>query len=78
MRTSSRCCREWKTPDEEETGYCGNCQHCNGVDEKKDVCKCNLRNPHRDWRFNNNEACPDWEPDELTRRSLGWDSQKRR
>ena len=60
-RPTKLSCRVWKWPDEEETGYCGNCAHCLGVDEKKDVCKCSLKNPHRDWRYNDNEACPDWE-----------------
>lgn len=43
------------------TGYCGNCRHVGGVDEKNDVCICEMGNPHRDWRHNDNEPCPDWE-----------------
>lgn len=61
---------DWKEPDEDETGYCGNCCHCNGVDEKKDVCICLIGNPHADWRYNDNEACPDWEPDCFLRKGL--------
>jgi len=48
-------------PEEEECGYCGNCLHARGVDEEKDVCICTLKNPHADWRYNENEPCPDWE-----------------
>ena len=51
---------ELKTPDEDETGYCANCAHCYGVDDTRDVCRCRLGNPHADWRFNNNEPCPNW------------------
>lgn len=58
-----RTCREWKVPDDEETGYCGNCIHCDGVDDEHDVCICDLDNPHKDWRYNDNEPCCDWEPD---------------
>lgn len=47
--------------DGEVTGYCGNCRHVGGVDEKNDVCICEMGNPHRDWRYNDNEPCPDWE-----------------
>lgn len=59
----ARSCREWKEPAEEETGYCGNCKHSDGVDEERDVCNCDIDNPHRDWRYNGNEPCSDWEPD---------------
>lgn len=50
-----------KLPEDDETGYCANCEHCRGVDDKRDVCKCALKNPHADWRYENNEPCPDWE-----------------
>lgn len=58
-----------KEPDVEETGYCGNCIHCHGVDEKADVCICELDNPHKDWRYNDNEPCCDWE-------LQGWENEK--
>ena len=54
-------CMEWKFPEEGETGCCGNCAHCRGVDKDLDVCRCGLDNPHKDWRFNDNEPCQDWE-----------------
>lgn len=50
-----------KNPDVEETGYCGDCIHCRGIDEDNDVCICELDNPHKDWRFNDNEPCCDWD-----------------
>lgn len=31
--------------------------------ENDDACNCDLDNPHRDWRSNDNEPCPDLEPD---------------
>lgn len=44
----------------DEGGFCGDCRHCRGVDERRDVCRCAKRNPHRDWRYRNNEPCPEW------------------
>lgn len=41
-------------------GFCGTCAHSDGVDEATDTCKCRLNDPHRDWRYNNNEPCPKW------------------
>ena len=52
-----------KEPDDGETGYCANCAHCDGVDDTRDVCRCRSGNPHADWRYNDNEPCPDWELD---------------
>ena len=46
---------------EEEGGYCGDCKCARGVDEKTDTCGCTKNNPHRDWRYRNNEPCPEWE-----------------
>ena len=46
---------------EEEGGYCGDCKFARGVDEKTDTCGCTKNNPHRDWRYRNNEPCPEWE-----------------
>ena len=45
---------------EEEKGYCGTCRRCSGVDEATDTCKCEIDDPHRDWRYRNNEKCPNW------------------
>ena len=54
-------CRDWKTPEEGETGYCGNCGLCNGFNKRN--AKCKIGNPHRNWKYNDNEPCPDWEPE---------------
>ena len=51
---------EQKEPDDGETGSCATCAHCDGMDDMRDICRCRLGNPHADWRFNNNEPCPDW------------------
>ena len=45
---------------EEEKGYCGTCRSCSGVDESTDTCECEIDDPHRDWRYRNNEKCPNW------------------
>jgi len=45
---------------EEEIGYCGTCRRCSGVDESTDTCVCEIDDPHRDWRYRNNEKCPKW------------------
>lgn len=44
-----------------DMGYCATCRHNDGVDEVNDVCICDIDDPHRDWRFNNNEPCNNWE-----------------
>ena len=46
----------------DDSGYCGTCRHCDGVDDENDVCICRKCNAHADWRNNpNNEKCPEWE-----------------
>ncbi|MBO7690584.1 MAG: hypothetical protein J6T14_07140 [Clostridia bacterium] len=42
-------------------GYCGDCLHCDGVDEASDTCVCKIDDPHADWRYRNNEKCPKWQ-----------------
>lgn len=49
----------YRDEDEDERD-CATCRHCHGVDERRDVCKCELRDPHADWRYKNNEPCPKW------------------
>ena len=60
MRRNSK---SLKTPEPEETGYCGDCVNCHGIDAQRDVCICDIDNPHKDWRYNSNEPCCDWELD---------------
>lgn len=50
---------DWEEPE----GFCGNCAHCDGVDESRDVCRCRKNDPHADWRYNGNETCPKWKLD---------------
>lgn len=45
----------------DDSGYCGTCCHCDGVDEERDVCICRFNDPHADWRYRDNERCPEWE-----------------
>lgn len=49
-----------------DRGYCATCRHNDGVDEANDVCICDIDDPHRDWRYHDNEPCENWD-DERSR-----------
>ena len=46
-----------------DEGRCGSCRNCEGVDETTDTCFCRIGDPHADWRYKNNEKCPNWKED---------------
>jgi hypothetical protein len=46
-------------PDDER-GYCATCRYCGGVDDERDICVCEMNDPHADWKHNDNEPCPQW------------------
>ena len=45
----------------DDRGHCATCRHCDGVDEANDVCICDIDDPHRDWRYHDNEPCENWD-----------------
>lgn len=67
-KTGSSSFLAWNETEEDlgdEAGFCGSCALCDGVDDKNDVCLCQIDDPHKDWRYKDNEPCPKWRPDKF-------------